>query len=194
MADYSRFDLAIVPWLQQVWRERQTIKFWAETSGRKLAADEVYALYTGPDPDRKMNANDAAFTSFKADLDSLVSTYKIPYICDDLDNPKAFFHFLNPKGGAGSWRVYANGKVARHLVSIYCLRKMASAKDIVEFKIAGPGASRRRDQVVIYVLDDKARDVVLHDLQGHANRELAMRDPQGETFRSKWFVGDTPPA
>jgi hypothetical protein len=41
VADYSRFDPAIVPWLKEVWNERQSIEMGVKAAGRRQGAKEI---------------------------------------------------------------------------------------------------------------------------------------------------------
>jgi hypothetical protein len=79
MADYSRFDPAIVPWLKEVWNLRKDIKEDAETIGRRMGAKRVYWRYSGPDPDRPMNSSEKAFRDFQGELKALDWFFHIPF-------------------------------------------------------------------------------------------------------------------
>jgi hypothetical protein len=181
MADYSRFDPAIVPWLKQVWKDRQEIKEDAETISRRMGAETVYALYSAG----TMNGSDSSFLDFQGELKVLEWFFHISSTCpDESPDPDSFFHFVDPSYRAGSRRIYARvtepwnknwTEVAR-----FCLRNMTHGrKDITEFKVAGPRAARtRRDQIVIYLDNQKAVETVIEEMQ--------VKMPG-------WFEGSLPP-
>lgn len=184
MADYSRFDPAIVPWLKEVWKLRKDIKLDAETISRKMGAIRVYWLYSGPDAEGTMNSSEQDFLDFQGELRALVWFFHIPFTWVGKLAPDAFFHFLTPGGSAGSRRIYARVKPPRDKnwteVARFCLRNMTHGrKDITEFKVAGPAAaSTRPDQIVIYLEDQKAVETVIEEMQ--------VKMPG-------WFEGSLPP-
>ena len=185
MADYSRFEARMVPWLRKVWTDRLMIKEEVmstdQAGARKEGAWQVYERYN--DPARfRLSDDHPAWKEFQLTLKTLTWFFGIEP--SDGRGPDSFFHFLNGIR-QGSWRVYAhlaepwaqNWK----LVAEYCLRNMTHGRhDIVEFKVAGPGMSKKRgDQFVIYLADQLAMERALSELRSQIPQCFAGSVPPG---------------
>jgi hypothetical protein len=185
MADYSRFDVSIVPWLQRVWADRDLIRHEVlleavPTDARKEGAWQVYERYS--DPTRiKLRSGNPDWEKFQMTLNTLKWFFGIPWTGGpDADS---FFHFLRGIR-QGYWRVYAHladpWADNWELVAKYCLRNMTHGhNDIVEFKVAGPGIKRRSDQIVIYLVNEPAMERAINDLRSQMPQCFAGSVPPG---------------
>lgn len=175
MADYSRFDAAIVPWLKTVWKDRAVIEKGVRDRSRQEGAWLIYDRYNDP---TYLKERVGAWDSFKRHRDKLISKYGVrcgPQDGEEVSND--FYHFGNNcRPGKGMWRVYVH-VTSRRInwipVIDYCLSVMTKKKleDIEKCKVAGPCMSRDRgDQVVIWVNSEAAKDKTLEDLKKISDR------------------------
>ena len=172
MADYSPFDATVIPWLTKVWENKTLIEDEVNTcepkdESRKQGAWLIYGYYNDPFG-RKMNSGDPELNEFHLKLRCLQWFFGVPFWPAGEIRSNDFFHFQGR--GTGPYRAYVNVAKPRsdhwEEIARYCLRNMThGSKDIVEFKVAGPGFSTRTDQIVIYLASLAGLQRTLDELQ-----------------------------
>lgn len=191
MADYSRFDATIIPWLQKVWDNHEFIEQTVNRTPpdefpRKEGAWLIYGYYNDPYGWR-MNSDDAELNKFHMKLRSLQWFFGIPFSPESSSaqgeiKSNDFFHFRGC--GTGPYRVFVNVAKPRsehwEQVAKHCLRDMTHGRrDIVEFKVAGPGFSTRTDQIVIYLATLASLQPTLDGLQVRCSESIGGEVPPG---------------